>query len=92
MKVLFSPQYNPIEKIKYEFEDEIIKVTYNGITDIFDFSAMPDGEVTNIDTILPVNPIISAKRENGVLWIELLNFIGKNATEEEMFPQWKVIE
>lgn len=92
MKVFFSPQYNPNEKIKYEFENEIIKVTYNGITDIFDFSTMPDGKATDIETVLQFNPIISAERKEGVLYVKLLNFIDDDATEEEKFPQWQVIE
>lgn len=60
--------------------------------DFFDFSTLPDGELSDVETILPVNPIISAKREDGVLWVELLNFIDLEATEEEKFPQWQVIE
>lgn len=92
MKVFFSPQYNPIEKIKYEFENEKIKVTYNGITDIFDFSAMPDGKATDIETVLPFNPIISAERKKGVLYVKLIHFIGPDATENERFPDWQVIE
>jgi hypothetical protein len=60
-------------------------------TDTFDFSAMPDGEAGEITTTLPVNPITKAKKVNGELEAELLNFIGPEATEEERFPAWKVV-
>jgi hypothetical protein len=60
-------------------------------TDTFDFSAMPDGEAGEITTTLPVNPIVSARKINGELEAELLNFIGPDATEEERFPAWKVV-
>jgi hypothetical protein len=60
-------------------------------TDTFDFSALPDGESGEIVTTLPVNPIVRAARVAGVLELELLNFVGPNATESERFPEWKVI-
>ena len=61
--------------------------------DTFDFTGLPDGEadVSLIDTSLPVNPFISAKRVNGVLEIEVINYHGANASEAERFPQWEVI-
>jgi len=54
---------------------------------------LPDGELdrredTQIKTILPVNPVISAKRIDGILYLELLNWIGKDAPYESRFPEW----
>lgn len=62
-------------------------------TDVFDFSGFPDGEgdVSTIETDLPLNPFISVKRVAGVLEVEVLNFIGADATEEERFPQWETV-
>ena len=90
MKVLFSPQVND-EIIEYNFEDEKITAIYKGESDTFDFSNFPDGKAENIETSLPVNPIVSAERKNGELYVVLLNFINKDATEEERFPSWQVV-
>ncbi|CAM3442613.1 hypothetical protein [Marinicrinis lubricantis] len=59
--------------------------------DIFDFADMPNGILDGVETTLKYNPIISAKRENGVLHLELLNFIGEDATEQEKFPDWQEV-
>jgi len=62
-------------------------------TDVFDFTGMPDGVaiVSEFETILPLNPFISVKRVNGEIEIEVINFIGANATETERFPSWEVL-
>ena len=94
MQVLLSPQrpVNGEDKINYEFESDKIIATFKGVTDTFDFSSMPDGRAENINTILEVNPIISAERKDGVLYVKLVNYIGEGATNEEKFPDWQVIE
>lgn len=78
------------KRLDYDFSVDIINVTCDGTEDIFDFSGLPDGEIDSslVDTILEFNPIISAKKENGVLSVVLLNFISEDATEEEKFPEW----
>jgi hypothetical protein len=92
MKVKFSPQRSD-SQIEYSFSGEVITATMNEVTDIFGLSKMPDGKAmtAEIETTLPVNPILSAKRENGVLWVELLNCIGLEATEAERFPDWQEV-
>lgn len=94
MQVLLSPQrpVNSEDKINYEFGNDIVTATYKGVTDTFDFSGMPDGRAENIDTTLEVNPIISAERKDGVLYVKLKNYISEGATNEEKFPDWQVIE
>ena len=96
MKILFSPQVRENEKIIYEFTDTTIKATHEGITDTFVFTDLPDGELQLydgetgeelIETEME-NPIRSAKKENGVLYVELMNYIGVNASYEERFPEW----
>lgn len=102
MKILYSPQRND-QVLQYGFNGEEIHVIHMKPTgevdgegnptyevlgeETFDFSEMPDGIMEEIETTLQVNPIVSARRENGVLYVELLNFISENATEEEKFPQ-----
>lgn len=90
MKILLSPQRSD-RKIEYKFEGEKIIVTTDNMSDTFDFSSMPDGVMEEIETTLSINPIISAKRVDGELSVELLNFIGRDATEEEKFPDWKEV-
>lgn len=97
MKIKYSPTVSLFgNKITYKFEGEKITCNFQGEEDEFDFSEFPEGvldfdyinNTTRIDTILEINPIVSAKRENGVLWVELLNYIDEDATEEERFPEW----
>lgn len=91
MQVLYSPQ-RADEKIKYTFNGEVITATFREKIDTFDFTNTPNGKAEEINTILDVNPIVSAERKEGVLYVKLLNFIGPDATEEERFPSWKEIE
>lgn len=86
--ILYSPQFNEQDELTYQFEGDKIIATLNGETDEFDFTGMPDGFAGNIITKLPICPIISAKKEDGVLFVELLKFIKMDATEEERFPKW----
>lgn len=90
MRVLLSPQ-RADRKINYTFGNDVITATIDGQTDTFDFSEMPDGMATNIETTLPINPILSARRVGGVLEVVLLNWIGPDATEEERFPTWQEV-
>lgn len=92
MKILLTPQVNESKKILYIFQGETVIVMYDGESDRFDFSSFTDdGEVTEIATTLPMTPIISAKRENGILSMVLLNYISEDATDEEKFPVWKEV-
>ena len=101
MRILFTPQI-PLDgdSIKYTFDGDIIdvKVTYQGMIyrDTFDFSNVPDGEMKMYDengneavqTELPISVLLGAKRVNGELKVELLNWIDSDASEEERFPKW----
>lgn len=93
MYVYFSPQLNDINKVKYSFEGENIVVEMDDVVDEFDFTGFGDGnlDVQSIQTTLPMNPIISCKRENGILKVKLLNFITEDSPESDMFPEWKEI-
>jgi hypothetical protein len=90
MNILYSPVRANFE-ITYTFNNESITATIDEQSDIFDFSAIPNGILTEITTTLPHNPIISAERKEGVLSVVLLNPIGVDATEAERNPEWMVI-
>ena len=90
MQIKYIPQrFDSI--ITYDFNGESITVTLNGVSDIFNFADISDGSLESVETILTVNPIISASRINGELKIELLYYCGGNATHEELYPTWGVI-
>jgi hypothetical protein len=91
MRILMSPQVRADEKrFEFEFSGEAITAAFDDITDVFDFSGFPDGEVdfSMIETVLEYNPILKATKVDGILSVELLNFISEDATEEEKFPEW----
>ena len=80
IKVYFSPQRSD-NQIEYSFNGEAVAARIGDVEDTFDFSNLPDGELdrhedTQIKTILPVCPVISAKRVGGILHLELLNWLG----------------
>ena len=91
MRIYKSPQVGADEKrFKFEFSGEAITVIFDGVSDTFDFTGLPDGEVdySMIETVLEYNPILKATKIDGILSVELLNFISEDATEEEKFPEW----
>ena len=91
MRIYKSPQVGANEKrFEFEFSGEVIVATFDGIEDTFDFTGFPDGEVeySMIETVLEYNPILKATKVDGILSVELLNFISEDATEEEKFPEW----
>ena len=90
IKVYFSPQVSE-RQIEYSFYGETLTAKIGDTEDIFDFSTLPDGELDRgqpIETALPVCPIISVKRVDGILHLELLNRIGSDAPYESRFPEW----
>ena len=78
------------KRFDFVFSGESITATFDGETDNFDFSGLPDGEVdfSTVVTTLSYNPIIIARRVDGVLSVELLNFISEDASDDERFPEW----
>lgn len=92
IKIYFSPQRSD-RQIEYSLNGEAVTARIGNVEDVFDFSTLPDGELhkeddESIETTLPVCPIISAKRMDGILHLELLNWIGKDAPYESRFPEW----
>ena len=65
------------DKFEYTIVDDVLRVSYYGIEDIFDFTDVSDGEInfTDVETILPHNPIISAKKENDILTVTVIDFV-----------------
>lgn len=90
IKIYFSPQRSD-RQIEYSLNGEAVTARIGTVKDTFDFSGLPDGELNMeepIESTLPVNPIISARRIDGILHLELLNWIESNAPYESRFPEW----
>lgn len=98
IKIYLVPQRSE-RQITYTFSGEVITAEIDGAKDVFDFSVLPDGELDRgggsedeeekrIETVLPVCPVASARREEGVLHLELLNWLGRDAPYESRFPEW----
>lgn len=68
-------------------EGEVTFITDEEYTDTFDFTDMPDGKLEESTSTLPVDPLLSAERIDGVLHVTLLKYHGANATQEELFPE-----
>lgn len=90
MRVFFSPIDGLTKDIKYKFDNDVLEVTINGISDTFDFTSLPDGnlDLESIETTLEIQPISLAERVDGILYLRVLNGITQDATEFEKFPNW----
>ena len=96
MRILLSPQVRDRNKIWYEIEDQKITATINDVSDAFDFTGMPDGELQLwddegndlIEAELDEVPILSAEKKDGVLTVEILFSIDSNEQDERLlFPE-----
>ena len=97
MKILLSPQVRDNNKIWYEIEDQKITATINDLSDTFDFTNVPDGELKLVDditgenlvnTVLDENPIISANKTDGELTVEILFSVSMWEQDERLlFPE-----
>ena len=96
MRILFSPQVRDSNKIWYEIEHQKITITINDVSDTFDFTDMPNGKLqlwddegnNMIETTLDEVPILGAKKEDGVLTVEILFSIDINERDERLlFPE-----
>lgn len=96
MIIKLSPQIRDRNKIWYEFEHQKITATINGVSDTFDFTDMPNGVLqvrgdegnSLIETKLDEVPILSAKKEDGVLTVKILFSIDIHEQDERLlFPK-----
>ena len=92
MKIYKSPQVRMDGKrFIYSFIGEKITVTFEGVTDVFDFTAVRSAvKVSTIRTNLEINPIEKVEYD-GTLKITITNFIGPDASEEERYPNFEEV-
>ena len=100
MEILLSPQVRMKDKIWYEIEEQKITATINDVSDTFDFTDMPDGELQLyddegnelIETELDEIPIASAEKENGELFVKIVFSISMEEQDERLlFPDWMTL-
>ena len=96
MIIELSPLASEKNEIIYVIKGESIEATMDGITDVFDFSDMPNGELQMyddngnrlIETPMDDIPIREAKRTNGELVVKLLYRVGIHEKDERLlFPK-----
>ena len=96
MIIQLSPQVRDFNKIWYEITENKITATINDISDTFDFTGMPDGELQMLDdegndlieTTLDEVPILGAEKTDGVLTVEILFSIdSKEQDIRLLFPE-----
>ena len=95
MKILYSPQFNEKNKIEYTFFREIIKVEISTLVEkeeksnfeldsvfYYDLSSVKEGIHSH-----GKHPFVSARRVAEELEIQLLIYIGDDASQDERFPE-----
>ena len=93
MKVYKSPQVRiDGKRIEYTFDRNKITAVFNGVTDVFDLSAVKSTiNPKSIHTTLAFNPIERIEYVNNDLEVMLTNFIGPDASEEERYPHFEEV-
>lgn len=95
MNILLSPQVRVNDKIWYEIKEDKITATITDVSDTFDFTDMPNGELQMrdedgnylIETTLDEVPILSANKVDGVLTVEILFSIDIHEKDDRLlFP------
>lgn len=96
MIIKLSPQGRSENKIWYEITENKITATINDVSDTFDFTDMPNGELqmrdedgnSLIETTLDEVPILGAEKTDGVLTVEILFSIDILEQDERLlFPE-----
>jgi len=88
MHVKYLPQRTDTT-VTYTFDGDRITATLDGVSDVFDFSALPDGEAAEIISTLDPCPVLSAKRVNGELQVALLRAIPARPSDPEELEAWR---
>lgn len=97
MIIKMLPQVRDDRKIWYDVEKDKLTITINDVTDTFDFTNVPDGELKLVDdetgeslvnTVLDENPIRVARKQDGELYVETIFTIRPTETDERLlFPE-----
>lgn len=88
INLTLTPQRNDVvRELEYSVVDDILTVSINGQSEVFDFTDLEDGmldpnEPIELET-LEWNPIVEVRKSDGVVYIRAIRFY--NETEREEF-------
>jgi len=88
MRVTYSPQRSD-RTVSYAFDGETITATLDGVSDVFDFTSLPDGEAAGIISTIDPCPVLSARRVDGELHVTLLRAIGPRPSDPAEIDAWR---
>jgi len=88
MYVTYVPQRTDVD-ISYTIDGERITAAVDGVTDVFDFASLPDGEAAEIVSVLNPCPVLAAKRVDGELHITLLRAIPARPSDPQELEVWR---
>lgn len=75
----YRPQRGDLYVASYQLENDVLTISLNDVVETFDFSELPDGVAEEIiPDLLPINPIVSVERVDGVLNITVIQFYGES--------------
>ena len=81
--IKYTPQRSDIYKVVYELNECVLKITLNGVSEVFDFTDFPDGIAEEIiPDELPLNPIVSLEKINGEIHVTVIQFYGEMEKHE----------
>ena len=76
--IKYTLQRSDIYRVTYELNECVLKITLNGIEEVFDFTEFEDGiaeEITPDE--LPLNPIVSLEKIKGEIHVTVIQFYGE---------------
>lgn len=81
--ITYSPQRSDNHIASYELSDNVLTITINGVSEVFDFTDFTDGIAEEITPDkLPLNPIVSLEKINGEVHVTVIKFYGESEKHE----------
>lgn len=83
INLIMTPQRSEL-KAEYATENDVLTVTINDMSEVFDFTNVTEGIAEEIiSELLPVNPIVSAEKIGETINITVIQFYGE--AEKELY-------
>ncbi len=83
IKIIKTPQYSSF-KYDYEIKGDVLTLTMNEETEVFDLTDLEDGKAESIELeVLSINPVISIEKTGEVIEVTLMRFY--DSDEKELF-------
>ncbi len=83
IKIIETPQYATF-KYTYEIEGDVLTLTMNKETEVFDLTDLEEGKAESIELeVLPINPVVSIEKTSEIIEVTLMRFY--DSDEKELF-------